>query len=106
MEQILRTDYVQELHEYHTLRRWLDVFPEAILGQYPRLCFRFAMLLLCSSDLQASASPAPMERLLHLADRAFEPDANPSCLGDVHATPALLPRLRGDLALSAPVASQ
>src|SRR5260370_11175373 len=106
MEQILRTDYVQELHEYHTLRRWLDVFPEAILGQYPRLCFRFAMLLLCSSDLKAPASPAPVERLLHLAERAFEAEDNRSGLGEGHASRALLARLQGDLALAARLARQ
>lgn len=106
MEQIIRPHYVQELHEYHTLRRWLDVFPEAILGQYPRLCFRFAMLLLCSSDLKAPASPAPVERLLHLAERAFKAEDNRSGLGEVHAARALLARLQGDLALAARLARQ
>src|SRR6266446_5521699 len=106
MEQIIRPHYVQELHEYHTLRRWLDVFPEAILGQYPRLCFRFAMLLLCSSDLKAPASPAPIERLLHLAERAFGAEDNRSGLGEVHASRALLARLQGDLAVAARLARQ
>src|SRR5258708_12063621 len=59
MEQIIRPHYVQELHEYHTLRRWLDVFPEAILGQYPRLCFRFSILFLCPSHPPPPAPPAP-----------------------------------------------
>src|SRR5258708_25685607 len=64
------------------------------------------MLLLWSSDLQASASPAPMERLLHLAERAFEAEGNRSGLGEVHAARALLARLQGDLALAARLASQ
>src|SRR5260370_24846303 len=64
------------------------------------------MLLLCSPDLQAPASPAPIERLLHLAERAFEAEDNRSGLGEVHAARALLARLRGDLALAARLARQ
>ena len=106
LEQIIRPHYVQEVYEYHTISRWLDAFSEAILGQHPKLCFRLAMPLLFSSDLQAPTSPAPIERLLHLAEQAFQAEDNRSGLGEVRAARALLARLQGDVALAARLARQ
>jgi LuxR family maltose regulon positive regulatory protein len=106
LEQIIRAHYVQEVYEYHTLRRWLDAFPEAVLRQHPKLCFRLAVPLLFSSDLQAPTSPAPIERLLHLAEEAFQAEDNRSGLGEVRAARALLARLQGDIALAARLAKQ
>ena len=105
LEQIIKPHYAQEVYEYHTLHRWLDAFPEAILGQHPRLCLRLAMLLLFSSD-RGAASPIPIERLLHLAEQAFEVEDNRSGLGEVRAARALIARLQGDVALAARLARQ
>jgi LuxR family maltose regulon positive regulatory protein len=106
LEQIIKPHYAQELYAYHTLHRWLDAFPEAILGQHPRLCFRLAMLLLLSSHRGAPASPIPVERLLHLAEQAFQVEDNSSGLGEVCAARALLAKLQGDVALAARLARQ
>lgn len=106
LEQIIKPHYSQELHEYHTLHRWLDAIPEEILGQHPELCFRFAMLLLFSSNRQAATSQAPIEQLLHLAEQGFQAEDNRSGLGEVYAARALIARLQGDLALAARLARQ
>jgi LuxR family transcriptional regulator, maltose regulon positive regulatory protein len=106
LEQIIKPHYAQEVYEYHTLHRWLDAFPEAILGQHPRLCLRLAMLLLFSSERRAPASPIPIERLLHLAEQAFQAEDNYSGLGEVGAARALIARLQGNVALAARLARQ
>jgi LuxR family transcriptional regulator, maltose regulon positive regulatory protein len=107
LEQILPPHYAQGLHEYDTLHRWLDAFPEAILGQHPGLCLRFAMLLLFfSPNRRTATSQTPIERLLHLAEQAFQAEDNRSGLGEVYAARALIARLQGDLALAAHLARQ
>jgi LuxR family transcriptional regulator, maltose regulon positive regulatory protein len=106
LEQIIKPHYAQEVYEYHTIPRWLDGFPEAILGQHPRLCLRLAMLVLFFSDRGAPASPIPIERLLSLAERAFQVADNYSGLGEVCAARALLAKLQDDVALAARLARQ
>jgi LuxR family transcriptional regulator, maltose regulon positive regulatory protein len=106
LEQIIKPHYAQELYEYHTLHRWLDALPEAILGQHPRLCLRLAMPLLFSSDRGAPASPIPIERLLSLAERSFQVEDNYSGPGEVCAARALIAKLQDDVALAARLARQ
>jgi len=106
IEHLIGSQHLHEMHEHHTLRRWLGAFPEAILGQHPRLCLRFAMLLLFSPARRAETSLAAIERPLHLAEHAFQAENNRNGLAEVGAFRALFARVQGDLALAAHLARQ
>ena len=108
MEQLIGPRHLHEMHELHTLRRWLEALPEAILAQHPRLCLRLALLLLSFSvsDCWIQTSLAPIERPLHMAEHFWQANGNRSGLGEVQAFRALLARMQGDLALAAPLAKQ
>jgi LuxR family maltose regulon positive regulatory protein len=106
IERLIGSQHLHEMQEHHTYRRWLGALPEALLGQHPRLCVRFAMLLLFSPARRAETSGASIERPLHLAERAFQAESNRSGLAEVGAFRALFARVQGDLALAAHLARQ
>jgi LuxR family maltose regulon positive regulatory protein len=51
-------------NEYHTLRRWLEHLPEAVLHAHPPLCMTYAVALLFTSDRYAPATMARLQRPL------------------------------------------
>jgi LuxR family transcriptional regulator, maltose regulon positive regulatory protein len=106
IERLIGSQHLHEMQEHHTYRRWLGALPEALLGQHPRLCLRFAMLLLFSPARRAQTSWAAIERPLHLAEHAFQAENNRSGLAEVGAFRALFARVQGDLAQAAQLARQ
>jgi len=106
MDQLIGAKHLHEMQEHYTLRRWLDALPEAILGQHPELCLRFAMLLLYSPDRRGVASLARIERLLQMAERVFQAENNHGGLGEAYAFRTLLAGEQGDLARAGRLARQ
>ncbi len=110
IEQDLRPHYVYAtVHEYHTLRRWLDSLPADILEQHPQLCLRVAMLLLFPYGGRADCQPstlAQIEQLLRTAEKSWQTEDNTSGIGQLFAFRALLSREQGNGALAARFARQ
>jgi LuxR family transcriptional regulator, maltose regulon positive regulatory protein len=106
MEQHIGTQQFHELQEHQTLRRWRDTLPDAVLGQHPKLCVRFAIVQLFSSNDQRLPSLAPIEHLLHIAERGFQARDDQGGQGEVLAFRAMLSKLQGKLALAAHLARQ
>jgi LuxR family maltose regulon positive regulatory protein len=106
IEQLIGSQHLHEMQEHHTYRRWLGALPEALLGQHPRLCLRFAMLLLFSPARRDETWLAAIERPLHLAERALQAESNRSGLAEVSACRALFARVQGDLAQATHLARQ
>jgi LuxR family transcriptional regulator, maltose regulon positive regulatory protein len=104
IEQTIGPQHFQELIEYHTLSRWLAAVPKAILAQYPRLCLRFAMVLMFSADSRSPTSRAQMERSLSLAERRWQADGNRAGVGAVRAARAIMLGEQGEPALAARLA--
>src|SRR5258708_8200429 len=106
MDEVIGGKHLHEMQEHYTLRRWLDALPEAILGQHPELCLRFAMLLLYSPDRRGVASLARIERLLQMAERVFQAENNHGGLGEAYAFRTLLAGEQRDLARAGRLARQ
>jgi LuxR family maltose regulon positive regulatory protein len=104
IEQSIRPHYAYKIHEYYTLRRWLDSLPEDILEQHPRLCLNVAIHLLFSWRGRPDCSPATLahiERLLQRAECAWQAQGNQGGLGEILAFRALISREQDDLTLAA-----
>src|SRR5262249_25443121 len=106
IEQSIGPHHFYGLIEYHTLRRWLCLLPEATLARHPKLCLRLAMILMFSSDCQAPVSLEPVEPPLRMAESFWQAEDNRSGLGEVRAFRALMAYEQGDLALAASLARQ
>jgi LuxR family transcriptional regulator, maltose regulon positive regulatory protein len=106
MEQHIGTQQFHELQEHQTLRRWRDALPDAVLEQHPKLCVRFAIVLLFSSNAQMLPSLAPIEHLLHMAERGFQTTDDDGGQGEVLAFRAMLSKLQGNLGVAAHLARQ
>jgi LuxR family transcriptional regulator, maltose regulon positive regulatory protein len=106
IEQTIGPQHFQELLEYHTLRRWLAAVPKAMLAQYPRLCLRFAMVLLFSADGRSPTSRAQMERSLSLAERGWQAQGNRTGVGAVRAARAIMIGEQGEPELAARLARE
>ncbi len=98
-----------EMHEHHTLHRWLDALPAAVLEQHPLLCLTLAMVLLFSSDCRESVSADVLEqvkRALHMAERAWQAEEHRAGLGEALAFRTVLARFQGKPDLAARQARQ
>jgi LuxR family transcriptional regulator, maltose regulon positive regulatory protein len=104
IEQIIGPQHFQELVEYHTLRRWLGILPQAMLAQHPKLCLRLAMITLFSADGRSPASRAQIERSLSIAERSWLTDGNRDGVGAVRAARAIMAGEHGEPMLAARLA--
>jgi LuxR family maltose regulon positive regulatory protein len=106
MEQTIGTQQFHELQEHQTLRRWRDTLPDAILGQHPKLCIRFGIVLLFFPHDQMLTSISPIEHLLQLAEQGFQTVSDHGGQGEVLAFRAMLSKFQGDFAGAAYLARQ
>lgn len=92
IESYVQTARFPEQQEYHTLRRWLEQLPEAILTQHALLCFRYAMTLIFTRESQESALmlPEQFEVLLGIAEKQWRASDNFARLGEISAFRAFL----------------
>lgn len=97
-----------EIHEPHTLRRWLEQIPASILEQKPVLCLSYATTLLFQSvSWQPDALALPLlQKLLHIAEHGFRSDNNVLKAGEVLAFRSLLALRQGDTQASISYARQ
>src|SRR5581483_10674719 len=80
IEQSLKPHFAyKQLNEYSTLRRWLNALPEDVLGRYPHLCTRAALLLIFAWEGNIycqSARPVQIEQLLQRAEETWQAQGN------------------------------
>jgi len=87
----------QSNQELHTLRRWLEQLPEGLLQEHPALAFVYAVAILFTSDRQAPATLALIERPLQLAEQRWQAQGNQAKLGEALAFRAMAAWWQGDL---------
>ena len=92
IERFIATSRYKELHEYHTLFRWLKQIPLVQLKPSPSLCLSYAMALLFASptDQLDQRTLNLVRELLCTAEAGFGRDANQPALGEVFALRALI----------------
>src|SRR5260221_5864467 len=97
-----------EIHEPHTLHRWLEQFPETILEQYPVLCLSEAstLLFLSASWLPNALTLRELEKLLRSAEHCFRLEHNLPKLGELFAFRSLLALRQGDMQAATRYAKQ
>jgi LuxR family maltose regulon positive regulatory protein len=107
---IIKPHHTHRMDELHTLRRWLETIPEHILGDYPDLCLRFAMLLLfpagCMSDIVTAEALVLIRRLAFMAESFCQREDNRKGLGEVYAFRALLAKEQGEFTCAVSLARQ
>ncbi|GCE11173.1 LuxR C-terminal-related transcriptional regulator [Tengunoibacter tsumagoiensis] len=88
-----------ELHEPHTLQRWLEHIPETLLEQRPVLCLSYATALLFqNTSWQPDAPTLPLlEKLLQRAEDSFRVEDNLPKLGELFAFRSLLALRQGNM---------
>jgi LuxR family maltose regulon positive regulatory protein len=87
-----------EIHEPHTLHRWLVQLPETLLKQHPILCLSYAttLLFLAASWLPNASTLRSLEKLLHSAEESFRAEKHLPKLGELFAFRALLALRQGN----------
>lgn len=84
--------------ELHTLGRWAEQLPEAVLCNYPDVCFNYARMILFTSDRHAPATAIRLEVPLHWAEQVWRQGKNDARLGQVWALRSMAAARQGDLA--------
>lgn len=91
IERLLETEHFQEIHEYHTLRRWLQHMPEAQFEQYPMLCLHYATSeLFITSNRLTPATMSRLEHLLYMAEQVLRERQDTQRLGQIFSFRSLL----------------
>jgi len=96
-QQFIFGSHYYEIHEFHTLRRWLEQLPAEIMRQHPALCLAYATALLFIFAL-SHLTPTMMmqvETFLQMAAEGWRAEGNMARLGEVFAFRALLSRQKG-----------
>lgn len=98
-ELIERTlDPLNRNYEHHTLRRWIEPLPEAVLRTHPSLAFLYAVAILFTSDRRAPTTLALLQTPLQVAEAQWSTTQEEDKLGGVFALRALLAFLQGEFA--------
>jgi LuxR family transcriptional regulator, maltose regulon positive regulatory protein len=96
---LVDTRRFQEVHGFHTLRRWLEQLPETVLKQHPALCLSYAITLLFVSILDqvpfTQANLVQLEEALQVAEQSWRREGNTRRLAEVFAFRALVTRRQG-----------
>lgn len=95
VERLIAPRLVQ--NEYHTLRRWLEQLPEAVLRPHPALCLTYAIAILFTSDRYAPETLALLQPPLQMAERHWQAEGNLPKLGEVLAFRSLVAWFQRDL---------
>ena len=87
-----------EIHEPHTLHRWLEQFPTIMLEQRPILCLSYAttLLFLSISWLPDALTLRRLEKLLQRAEDCFRGENDLPRLGELFAFRALFALRQGN----------
>jgi LuxR family maltose regulon positive regulatory protein len=92
IEHFIETQHLQELHEFHTLRRWLEQLPATIYERRPELSLSYAIALIfeAASDRLSPAAITRLEEYLKMAEKGFRDEENISKSGEVFALRSLV----------------
>lgn len=92
IERLTGGQYFQEVREFHTLRRWLEQIPTAVMRAHPALCLSYAtaLLFLSLSDRPDPAILARIENALQMAEQGWQRSGNTPRLGEVFALRSLV----------------
>jgi LuxR family maltose regulon positive regulatory protein len=93
-------------NEYHTLRRWMEQLPLAVLQPYPRLCLTYAIAILFTSDRTAPETHARLKEPLEMAEQAWRAAGDEPMLGQALAFRARATWLQGRLSEAFALARQ
>ena len=104
IERVIAPELVQ--NEYHTLRRWLEQLPAAVIHTHPALCMAYATAILFTSDRRAPATMTRIQPLLQAAEDHWRRVENPHKLGEVLALWAWVTWMQGARTQALPVARQ
>ena len=86
-----------EMHEHHTLHRWLDALPATVLERHPLLALVLAMVLLFSSDCHESLSADVLDQVEHplrMAECSWQAEENRAGLEEALAFRTVLARFQ------------
>ena len=83
-------------NEYHTLRRWLDQLPTAVLRRHPQLCLTYALAILFTSDRRGPETKAKMMTPLVIAEEQWRAVENWPKTGETLALRAWITWMQGD----------
>jgi LuxR family maltose regulon positive regulatory protein len=104
IERSIAPELVQ--NEYHTLRRWLEHLPEAMLHAHPPLCMSYAMAVWFTVDRRTPATIARLQTPLQVAEQHWRAAAHAPKLGEVLALRAWITWMQGERTQALPVARQ
>ncbi|MCX6046886.1 MAG: LuxR C-terminal-related transcriptional regulator [Chloroflexi bacterium] len=93
IERVIAPELVQ--NEYHTLRRWLEQLPEAVLHAHPTLCMAYATAILFTSDRRAPTTMTLIQAPLHVAEAHWRSTDNQPKLGEALAFRAWVTSMQG-----------
>jgi LuxR family maltose regulon positive regulatory protein len=77
-------------NEFHTLRRWMEQLPEAVLQTHPAICITFATAILFTSNRHSAETKARVELPLQIAEQHWQREENEHRLGEVFAFRSLV----------------
>ncbi|MEO8970736.1 MAG: LuxR C-terminal-related transcriptional regulator [Ktedonobacteraceae bacterium] len=84
-------------NELHTLIRWIQQLPEAVLQSRPALSMAYAIALLFMLDRSDPATKTLVETPLEMAERCWQAEDNSARLGEVLALRSQVAWWQGDL---------
>lgn len=93
IERIVAPELIQ--NEHHTLRRWLEQLPEAVLHAHPALCMAYAIAILFTSDRRATTTMALIQPPLQVAENHWRSAGNQQKLGETLAFRAWVTSMQG-----------
>jgi LuxR family maltose regulon positive regulatory protein len=97
----------RSFNELYTMRRWLELLPDAILQQHPLLCYVNANALLFTGDRYAPSTGALVEKWLQRAEEVWRREANDPRLGQILTMRSMLALWQqGDMARAVASAHQ
>jgi LuxR family maltose regulon positive regulatory protein len=96
---IFGAHFFLKIPEFHTLRRWLEHLPQALLNARPLLCLCYAASLtfvcIMEQQLPSPSTTMQLERLLQRAEDGWRREGNTARLGEVLAFRAMILRQPG-----------
>ncbi|MCX6048728.1 MAG: LuxR C-terminal-related transcriptional regulator [Chloroflexi bacterium] len=95
-------------NEFHTLKRWLEQLPPALLRQHPELCLEYAtaLLMIHFSVHHPTEVMAQIDEALRAAETGFRALGHTTKLAEIFAFRALLTRQHGEIHQSSTWAQQ
>jgi LuxR family transcriptional regulator, maltose regulon positive regulatory protein len=108
IERLTGDQHFREVHEFHTLCRWLEQIPTAVMRAHPALCLSYAtaLLFISLSDRPDPAALARIENALQMAEQGWQRSGSTPRLGEVFALRSLVAHQEGETERSVASARQ